>query len=131
MNHPLYQAQEKPLELSELAVSIINTGLNVVQVVCNGVVFKVQYLRQKKLYQAVAFDGASRTAPTLGKLKTAIKDYAKLEQVQTITLQGKVIGHVMRQADNQFFYRPKGTKGKFDGDKFKSLDRCINSVWGE
>lgn len=131
MQHIQYQAQDKPLELADLTVGVIDTGLNVVQVVYNGVVFKVQYLRQRKLYQAVAPSGDYKTARTMGKLKAEIKNYAKLETVETITLQGKIIGHVMRQVDNQFFYRPKGTKGKFDGDRFNSLAACLRSVWGE
>ncbi|MNC14195.1 hypothetical protein D3C76_165560 [compost metagenome] len=131
MSHPLYQAQENPLELSELAAGDINTGLNVVEVVYGGVVFKVQYLRPRRLFEAVAFNGDRKTAPTMGKLKAEIKAYAKLETVEAVTLQGKTIGHVMRQVDDKFFYRPKGTKGKFDGDKFPSRGACLKSVWGD
>lgn len=126
----IYEKQDTPLELSELTVGIISTGLNVVEVVCGGVVFKVQYLRARREYQAVAFNGDRKKAPTMGKLKADIKAYAKLVVVEPITLDGKTIGHVLKQIDNQFFYRPKGTKGKFDGDKFPSLASCLRSVWG-
>lgn len=126
----IYEKQDTPLELSELTVGIISTGLNVVEVVCGGVVFKVQYLRARREYQAVAFNGDRKKAPTMGKLKADIKAYAKLVVVEPITLDGKTIGHVLKQIDNQFFYRPKGTKGKFDGDKFQSLNACLRSVWG-
>lgn len=126
----IYEKQDTPLELSELTVGIISTGLNVVEVVYGGVVFKVQYLRARREYQAVAFNGDRKKAPTMGKLKADIKAYAKLVVVEPITLDGKTIGHVLKQIDNQFFYRPKGTKGKFDGDKFPSLNACLRSVWG-
>lgn len=99
----------KTLEVSKLKAGDVPEWDNMIEVESEGIVFVVGYKPVARLYVAKAPSGDRFEESSLASLKTALKSFAAPAEHSAVTVEGKTVGHIMNQ-DNEFFYRPVGTK---------------------
>ncbi|WP_274644728.1 hypothetical protein [Pseudomonas serbica] len=103
------QNKHNALNVSKLKASDVPEWDKRIKVESEGIVFSVWYKPNVRLYVANAPSGDRYEESSLASLKSALKSYAAPDEHSVVTVEGKTVGHIMIQ-DNEFFYRPVGTK---------------------
>jgi hypothetical protein len=105
------ESQNKPnaLDVSKLKASDVPAWDKQIEVESEGIVFLVGHKPVARLYVAKAPSGDRFEESSLATLKRVLKSFAAPAEYAAVTVEGKTVGHIMIQ-DNDFFYRPVGTK---------------------
>lgn len=101
--------ESKPIQLAKLKASDMAEWPSFIDVDCEGLVYRVGYKRTDRVYVAKNKLGDRYESSRLASLKEEIKGDATPMEVKPVLVGGKTVGHIMNQ-QNEFFYRPVGTK---------------------
>lgn len=119
-------AARTPVALANLKASDLAEWPTFIDVESQGMVFRIGYKPRAREYVAKAKDGQYFDSKSLSSIKADLKAYAKPIEVEVVTADGKKTGSIMNQ-DNLFFYRPAGTKGSQDGERYGTFQEARES----
>jgi hypothetical protein len=109
----------KKVALADLKKQHMAEWPTLIDVETQGMVFRIGYKPRAREYEAKAKDGQYFSSTSLSSIKAELKAYADPEEIEVIIEDGKKTGSIMNQS-NEFFYRPAGTKGTEDSERFHS-----------
>jgi hypothetical protein len=120
----LKPSDAKPLD--ELTAAMIKNEAYLM-VETQGLVYRVRFKPASKIYTASAEDGEYFECSTLDGLKKELKADAKPFVSCSVSVNGKVVGHIMNQ-HNWFFYRPVDSTGDLDTQKQVDPDSVFDTL---